>query len=127
MIKIAFNKIEVWQRESPNNKTYFRPKGESSIGVSNDENDENGEVGEDEDEPEIKIIADRDNSLVFVYQAEWQKRLLCRYGNELSLLDATCKTTRYALPLFFLVVKTNVDYQIVATFVCEGESTVNIF
>ena len=37
-------------------------------------------------------------------------------------LDATYKTTRYSLPLFFLVVKTNVDYQIVATFVSESET-----
>ena len=36
---------------------------------------------------------------------------MARYGNELSLLDATYRTTRYALPLFFVVVKTNVDYQ----------------
>ena len=49
-----------------------------------------------------------------------------RYGNELSFLGATYKTTHYALPLFFLVVKTNVDYQIVAIFGCEGESTQNI-
>ena len=45
--------------------------------------------------------------------------------NELSFLDATYKTTRYALPIFFIVVKTNVDYQDVGTFVCEGESTEN--
>lgn len=44
----------------------------------------------------------------------------------MSFLDATYKTTRYALLLFFLVVKTNVDYQIVATFICEGESTKSI-
>ena len=30
---------------------------------------------------------------------------------------------RYAVPLFFLVVKTNVGYQIVATFVTESETT----
>ena len=54
------------------------------------------------------------------------KRLLHRYGNELFLLDATYRTTRYALPLFFIVVKTNVDYQVVGTFVLEGESTANI-
>ena len=35
------------------------------------------------------------------------------YGNELSMLHATYKTTRYSLSLFFLVIKTNVDYQIV--------------
>ena len=54
------------------------------------------------------------------------KRLLQRYSNEICLLDATYKTTRYALPLFLLAVKTNVDYQVVRAFVCEGESTENI-
>ena len=29
---------------------------------------------------------------------------------------------RYALPLFFIVVKTNIDYQVVATFVVESET-----
>ena len=28
------------------------------------------------------------------------------------MLDATCRTTKYALPLFFIVVKTNVNYQV---------------
>ena len=37
-------------------------------------------------------------------------------------MDATYRTTRYALPLFFLVVKTNVDYQVVAVFVTESET-----
>ena len=32
------------------------------------------------------------------------------------------QTTRYVLPLFFLVVKTNVDYQIVGTFITENET-----
>ena len=54
------------------------------------------------------------------------KRLLKTYGNEICLLDATYKTTRNALPLFFMVVKTNVDYEVVGAFVCEGEGTENI-
>ena len=54
------------------------------------------------------------------------KRLLKVYENEICLLDATFKTTRYALPLFFMVVKTNVDYEVVGTFVCEGEGTENV-
>ena len=45
-----------------------------------------------------------------------------RYGNEMILLEATYKTTRYALPLFFIVVKTNVDYQTVASFVGENKT-----
>ena len=43
----------------------------------------------------------------------------------MCLLDATCKATRYALPLFFLVGKTNVDYQVEAAFLIEGETTEN--
>lgn len=35
------------------------------------------------------------------------------------LLDATYKTTLFDLPLFFLSVKTNVDYQIVGLFMVE--------
>ena len=54
------------------------------------------------------------------------KRLLRTYGNEICLLDATYKTTRYALRLFFFVVKSNVDYEVVGAFVCEGGETENI-
>ena len=39
----------------------------------------------------------------------------------MSLLDATYKTTKYAVPLFFVVVKTNVDYQVVASFATQDE------
>ena len=81
---------------------------------------------EDEDNKDLKILVEPGNSLLFVYQSKWQGRLLQKDGNELSFLDATYKTTRYTLPLFFLVFKTDVDYQIVGTFVCEGESTENI-
>jgi len=48
------------------------------------------------------------------------------YGNEICLLDATHKTTRYALPLFFVAIRTNVDYQVVASFVSQDESTESI-
>ena len=54
------------------------------------------------------------------------KRLLKTYVNEICLLNATYKTTRYAIPLFFMVVKTNVDYEVVGAFVCEEEGTENI-
>ena len=82
--------------------------------------------GEDEDNKDLEILAEPGNSLLFVYQSKWKGRLLQKYRNELSFLDATYKTTRYGLPLFFLVVKTNAYYQIVGTFVCKGESTENI-
>ena len=34
----------------------------------------------------------------------------------------TYKTTNYLLPLFFVVVKTNVDYQVVSSFVMQYET-----
>ena len=55
-----------------------------------------------------------------------QKSPLLKYGDELSLLYATYKTTRYALPLFYLVVKTSLIYQVVATFVTKSKSTESI-
>lgn len=42
------------------------------------------------------------------------------------MLDATYKTTKYALPLFFVPVKTNVNYQIVTSFVTHNETTESI-
>ena len=79
-----------------------------------------------EDEMGNVSMAMKDKSgLLLVYQTEWQKRLLAKYGG-LCLLDATYKTTRYAVPLFFLCVKTNVNYIVVATFITQFEDTSSI-
>ncbi|XP_063234777.1 uncharacterized protein LOC134537844 [Bacillus rossius redtenbacheri] len=69
-------------------------------------------------------VADGDapSPLLFCHQTKWQQKMLLRYGG-VCLLDATYKTTKYALPLFFLAVKTNVDYIVVGTFVVQSEST----
>ena len=50
---------------------------------------------------------------------------LCRYLN-LVLMDATYKTCKLALPLFFLVVRTNVGYSVVAEFIIQHEDTTSI-
>lgn len=65
------------------------------------------------------------SSLLYVHQTKNQRSLLKRYGR-IVLLDATYKTCKYSLTLFFLVVKTNVDYQIVACFITEHETTESI-
>ena len=54
------------------------------------------------------------------------KRLLKTYGNEICLVDASFKTTSYALPLIFMVVKTNGEYEVVDAFVREGKGTENV-
>ena len=58
---------------------------------------------------------------MFVHQEEWQQRLLLRYGSDLVLMDVTYKTTKYAIPLFFICVHTNVGYKVVAEFLCQNE------
>ena len=63
---------------------------------------------------------------MFVHQTKSQRILLGRYENSICLLDANYKTTKYWLPLFFVVVKTNVNYQVVASFVLQDETTAAI-
>ena len=48
-------------------------------------------------------------TLLWVHQDNWQKELLVKYG---TLIDATYKTTKYDLALFFLCVRTNVNYTV---------------
>ena len=62
------------------------------------------------------------HSFVWVHQ---QKDLF-KYGNTICLIDATHKTTKYELPLFFVCVRTNVGYSVVSEFILESESTENI-
>ena len=58
-----------------------------------------------------------------MHQLANQKRLLEKYGKEICLLDASYNTTKYSIPLFFLAVKTNVDYQIAGSFGVQDETT----
>lgn len=69
---------------------------------------------------------DSNQTLLFVHQEAWQQDLLSRYGNTISLMDATYKTTKYEVALFFVTVKTNVGYSVVAEFVVQSETKENI-
>ncbi|XP_071840285.1 uncharacterized protein [Apostichopus japonicus] len=81
---------------------------------------DDNDLDDNSDEPYV-----RKNTFLFIHQTVQQKMLLERYG-ELVLLDATYRTTKYALPLFLMVVRTNVGYTPVATFICESETTAHI-
>ena len=106
--------VNKWVEQYPNDNFHFRPYADitqkyDSEGSSND--DEKEEEDNEEDEDDVKIVTSLSRQkLLFAHQTEWQINLLSRYGNDICLLDATHKTTRYALPLFFLAVRTNVDY-----------------
>ena len=113
-------KVELWQSKCPDETFLFRPLVDYSE-ETNCAEDEDTEDNEEEDDNE-DILPKSTNGLLFVHQTNNQKRLLQRYGNELSLLDATYKTTKYSLALFFLVVKTNVNYHILGSFVVQSET-----
>lgn len=118
-------KIQEWEKQNCDDKFFFRPYESSGTPSSMDispQTTDDSKMPSDETPTTVSI----DKSLLFVHQTAWQKRLLARYGNELCLFDATYKTTRFAVPLFFLVVKTNADYQVVGSMVTQGESTENI-
>lgn len=55
----------------------------------------------------------------------WQQDLLLRYGNTITMIDATYKTTKYDLPVF-VCVKTNHGYCVVAEFISQNECATTI-
>ena len=111
-------KIEEWKRADPERRIFFREKNaqaaEPSEPVITDQEIDPDELHDKADNPP--------GSLLFVYQSKNHRELLSKYGEELSFLDATYRTTKYVLPLFLIVVKTNVGYQPVAAFVTENET-----
>ena len=99
-------KIEQWKQDNSNSLYFYRPLINAEDHSSTSEND--------------------NQTLLFVHQEAWQQDLLSRYGNTISLMDATYKTTKYEVALFFVTVKTNVGYCVVAEFVVQSETKENI-
>ena len=103
-------KVEQWKKENENSSFYYRPLGKKTTSTESTDEAEEGK-----------------ETFLYVHQEKWQRELLTTYGNTITLMDATYKTTKYSLPLFFLCVKTNVNYTVVAEFVIESENTDQIF
>ena len=55
-------------------------------------------------------------SLLFIHQIADQRHILKRHGDELCCSDVTYKTSKFAVQIFFIVVKTNPDYQVCVRF-----------
>lgn len=83
------------------------------------------EASEDWDEfDDINInFSTEDVKLCFVYQSDEMARLYRKYAVNLILLDATHKICKYTIPLYLLVVQTNVNFQVVAIIIVEDESS----
>ena len=80
-------KMDEWKVDQ-NSSLYFRPYAvkESSL-------------KDDTEFPEFQ------QKLLWVHQTKWQGEMLVKYGNTMTLIDATYKTTLYDVPLFFVTVR----------------------
>ena len=104
-------KIEEWKKSQPDSAFHFQPfiKTEQLEEKSNDSAEEEFQ-----------------QSLLWVHQTQWQKEILAKYGNTMTMIDATYKTTKYDIPLFFLTVRTNARYTVVAEFIVQVETAAHI-
>ena len=106
--------VKIWQQENKNDDFYFRRYSEIQGTAINEHDEDLDSDKSNENEDDIKLTEGYTRqTMLFVHQTSFQRSVLKRYGNYACFLDATYKTTKYALPLFFLAVKTNVDYQVV--------------
>ena len=136
----ALLKIEQWKKTDPDSTHFFRPfiekmskektPSETAPQAQKKENYTStdmykGNNGAD-DNAAIHTTTSYEQPFLWLHQANWQKQLLARYGNTISLIDATYKTTRYELALFFICVRTNVGYSVVAEFITQSESAEHI-
>lgn len=111
-------KLTAWRERFPDDRIYFREYSSPSPNSAH--------AIDEDDDSDVHIASEPSKGLLFCYQSKWQQQLLLRYGNEMCLLDATYKTSRYAMPLFFVCVKTNFEYVVVATFITQSEDTASI-
>lgn len=90
-------------------------------------NDSLNEECDMEDDDQACILArECTDTLMFCYQSEFMRSILTMYAKNVICLDATYKTTDYALPLFFLVVRTPVAYVTVGAFIVQFETSQHI-
>ena len=130
-------KLEQWIKMDPESSHHFRPYASKKKSKEPFEQkatekrtctENDSFVGNDgiDGESALNDTGEYEQTLLWIHQTEWQKQLLSRYGNTISLIDATYKTTKYELALFFICVRTNVGYSVVAEFIVQSETTENI-
>ena len=90
--------INEWTSKKPTSKFYLRMSTVNEEGES----------------------AEPAQKLLYVHQEQWQRRLMVKYGNEISLLDATYRATNYALPSFLVCVKSNNGYAVVGMYISRS-------
>ena len=77
------------------------------VDIDSDKENDEGNNSKDDGKFDPIPIKNTSSKLLLVYQSPDMKRLHLRYEGNLILLDATYKTCKYSLLLFFLDIQTN--------------------
>ncbi|XP_072170067.1 uncharacterized protein [Diadema setosum] len=121
--------VEEWRTQNPRDKyKLVLATSEPTAETTAQDVEQSLNADDMNDEDEVLPIPKKEEKATFFFchQTEYQRHLLQRYGNTLCLLDATYKTTRYELPMFFLAVKTNFGYSVAGQFVVQFETVAAI-
>ncbi|KAH6932621.1 hypothetical protein HPB50_008190 [Hyalomma asiaticum] len=81
------------------------------------------DADDDQTNVEETLAKQCDRTLLFCYKSRSTAQLLKQYGNNVTCLHATNKSTDYSLPLLYLVVKTPTNYMVAGVFVVQYETT----
>ena len=128
-------KVDSWEKASPDTKFFFRPyiksssKGDSAMQTHEKKAGSTNYRGNTADHEGLHIVGSDEGceqTMLYVHQEKWQQELLQKYGKTIAMIDATYKTTRYDLALFFICVRTNVGYMVVAEFITQSETAEHI-
>lgn len=114
------NMVDQWQQDWPNDYFFLRFKPDSDLELPSVETNEENILYAMNVAIASQLVGDRQKFL-FVHQTNWQRDLLRMYGNEVCILDAAYRSVKHPLPLYFVLVPTNVNFVIVASFILETE------
>ena len=110
-------KISQWKKSYPESQHFFRPY----ISVPT-----KTQLKPEQDDGDANSKDEFEQTLMWVHQTKWQQDMLSKYGNTMTLIDATYKTTLYDLALFFITVRTNAGYVVAAEFIIQTETSEQI-
>ena len=129
-------KIDSWEKASSDTKFFFRPyirtsstKDDSAMQTHEKNAGSANYRGNTADHEGLHIVGSDEGceqTMLYVHQEKWQRELLQKYGKTIGMIDATYKTTRYDLALFFICVRINVGYMVVAEFITQSETAEHI-
>lgn len=89
-------KIQLCEKQDQQSKFYFRPFVKTTKEIIEPKEEKPNEEFIDDDQ--ALLHEEFEQSLLWVHQTDWQREMLLKYGNTMTLMDATYKVTKYDIP-----------------------------